>query len=86
MSYITDLPLMSVIMQAEKKHGINTHMIIEAIPKTEDEIEYPTESDVCWWVEFENEKKIFETFGEVQKYLLEEVVAKGDGPVVEFEE
>jgi hypothetical protein len=86
MRYISDLPLMYTIMQAEKKHGVNTHMIIEAIPKNDEELNSPTENDVCWWVEFENDKKIFETFDEVQKYLLEDVVAKGNGPVVEFVE
>ena len=77
---------METIFDAEKKHGVETHMVIEAVPKTETEPEEPTEDDVVWWVEFENIKKTFENFDDVKSYLLEEAVATGKGPEVQIEE
>ena len=73
---------METIFDAEKKHGVTTHMVIEAVSKTEEESEEPTEDEVLWWVEFENMKKTFENFDDVQTFLLEEVVATGEGPEV----
>lgn len=73
---ISELPLMKVILAAEKKHGIDVHMVIEAVPKNNDSPEDSndaTEDDVVWWVEFENIVKSFEKFDDVRKFLLEEV-------------
>ena len=73
---------MDLILQAEEKHGINTHMVVEAVSKDEEQEAEPDEDSVVWWVEFEYNQKIFYTFPEVKKYLLEEAVATGDGPEV----
>ena len=73
---------METIFDAEKKHGIETHMVIEAVSKTEKESDEPTEDEVFWKVEFEDIKKTFENFDDVQKFLLEEVVATGEDPLV----
>jgi hypothetical protein len=77
---LSDLPISRVIMDSEKKHGINTHIVIECIPK-ENILELnngeETEDSVYWWVELEDQKKIFETFVEVEKFLLEDGVSFG---------
>jgi hypothetical protein len=80
MSKLSELPFMEVILKSEEKHGINTHMVIEAVSKDDNEEDEPDEDSVVWRVEFENEEKIFETFSEVEKYLLEDAVVTGDGP------
>ena len=85
MTKISELPLMDLILQAEEKHGINTHMVVEAVSKDEEQEIEPDEDSVVWWEEFEYNKKIFYTFSEVKKYLLEEAVANGDGPEVKIE-
>lgn len=80
MRYITDIPIMDVAIQAENKHGEDTHMVIEIVIKENVEenkgIESLTEDDVLWWVEFEDEQKIFDTFEMVSHYLLEEAECK----------
>lgn len=75
---ISELPLMEVILAAEKKHGTDVHMVIEAVPKNDNSPEDPsgaTEDDIVWWVEFENIVKPFEKFDDVRKFLLEEASA-----------
>lgn len=71
---------MDVAIQAENKHGEDTHMVIEIVIKENVEenkgIESLTEDDVLWWVEFEDEQKIFDTFEMVSHYLLEEAECK----------
>lgn len=87
MTKITELPLMEVILKAEEKHGLTTHMVVEAVRKDDEKEELePDENSVLWWVEFENDKKIFETFSEVKKFLLEDAIATGEGPKVVMEE
>jgi len=85
MRKLNELPLIETIFDAEKKHGIKTHMVIEAVPKTETEPENPTENDVVWWVEFENLAKTFENFDDVKHFLLEEAIATGEDSEVEIE-
>lgn len=82
MRHITDIPIMSLALQAEEKHGEDTHMVIEVIPKSEPDenvgIDSLTEDDVLWWVEFEEEVKVFDNFDMVSHYLLNEVEKKND--------
>lgn len=77
MRYISDIPIIDLAIQAEEKHGEETHMVIEIVPKNEVEenmgIDSLTEDDVLWWVEFENEQKVFDNFDMVTHYLLNEV-------------
>jgi hypothetical protein len=84
---LSELPLMDVILAAEKKHGTNVHMVIEAVPKNDnspEDIGGATEDDIVWWVEFENLVKSFEKFDDVKKFLLDEVVAKNKDLVVKL--
>lgn len=64
-------------------------MLIEAIPldgKDADDLgNDPEETNIFWLVEFEYQKKIFESFDQVRKFLLDEAVATREGPVVEYE-
>jgi xylose isomerase len=72
---LSDLPIFQLAIEAEKKHGEETHMVIEAVSKdpSKDVSDFDvTTEDVVWWVEFENQKKIFETFEEVKNYFLNE--------------
>jgi hypothetical protein len=75
MTRIADLPLMEVILAAEEKHGIDTHMVIEAVPKHEDveNESNPLDTDVVWYVEFKELVRTFFNFSDVKKFLLEEV-------------
>jgi hypothetical protein len=76
---LSELPISKTIIDAEKKHGIDTHMVIECISKEEipeQNIEGETEDSVYWWVEFENQIQTFETFDEVEKFLLEDAVSE----------
>lgn len=99
MALVSELPIMDVAMQAEEKHGIDTHMVIEVVLKNPKEVDEDDETfetdydevdeeDVLWWVEFENQQLVFETFDMVKHFLLEESVKTGEGPevVIEFEE
>lgn len=84
---LAELPLMDLILAAEKKHGIDIHMVIEALPKDEnspEDVNGATEDDVIWNVEFQNISKSFEKFDEVKKFLLEEAVAKNTDLVVKL--
>ena len=90
MALVSELPLFGLAMEAEEKHGVDTHMVIEAVLKDiddEDEIDpgEVEEEHVLWWVEFENEVKIFDDFQMVRYYLLEEAVKTGNGPKVIIE-
>jgi len=91
MALISELPMFDVAMRAEDKHGADTHMAIEVVLKpkiaemVEDAFYNPSEvneEDVYWWVEFENEIKIFDNFSLVENYLLNQAVKTGDGPKV----
>lgn len=78
MTRLADLPIMEVILAAEEKHGIDTHMVIEAVPKHKDspsEMEDASDDDVVWYVEFKNIIKTFFSFDDVKKFLLEEANA-----------
>lgn len=84
---LSEIPLFELIHAAEKRHGIDVHMVIEAMPKDEDSpdnVEEATEDDIIWHVEFEHLKKNFETFAEVKKFLLEEMVAKKNDLVIKL--
>ena len=77
---LSDLPISKVIMDAEEKHGHDTHIVIECVSK--DEIpEFhngeETEDSVYWWVELEDQVRTFETFAEVEKYLLQDAESEG---------
>lgn len=98
MAFISELPIMTLAMEAEEKHGIDTHMVIEVVlknPKEVDEDDLTAETDydqvdekdVMWWVEFENQQIVFDTFEMVKHFLLEEAVKTGEGPevVIDFE-
>jgi len=72
---LNDIPLFELIFAAEDKHGEKTHMVIEAVSKNpEKEINEMdlTVNDVVWWVEFKDDKRVLDTFEEVQKYFLGE--------------
>lgn len=80
MALVSDIPIFSFIREIEKKHGEDTHMVIEAVIKneeysnvSEDDIGNLNEEDVLWWVEFENEQKVFDNFAMVKHYFLNEV-------------
>jgi hypothetical protein len=78
---LSELPISKVITDAEQKHGFETHMVIECvskedIPEFQESLE--TEDSVYWWVEFEDQIKTFETFSEVEKFLLEDAVSSGE--------
>jgi hypothetical protein len=96
MALISELPIMDIALQAEEKHGTDVHMAIEVVlknpPKVDEndptfstEYDEVEEEDVLWWVEFENEQLVFDTFDMVKHYLLEEVVKTGTGPKVVFD-
>jgi hypothetical protein len=77
---LSELPISQTIFDAEKKHGIDTHMVIECISRQdipEENNGEELEDSVYWWVEFENEIKTFQTFDEVQKFLLDDAVSEG---------
>jgi len=75
---IEDLPLMPLIKEMEEKYGVDTHMVIECMPMAgrvpdEDMPEgtvIPTEEDVVWYVEFRDEKYMFEDFWEMRFHML----------------
>lgn len=90
MALVSELPLFGLAMEAEKKHGVDTHMAIEVVLKDvpdDDEIDpgEVEEEHVMWWVEFENDVKVFDNFEMVRHYLLEEAVKTGNGPEVIIE-
>ena len=77
---LSDLEISRVIMSAEERHGIDTHIVIECVSRENipdfvsgDE----TEDMVYWWVEFEDQVKTFGTFAEVEKFLLEDSESSG---------
>lgn len=87
MALVSELPIFGLAMEAEEKHGIDTHMAIEVVLKDVDDQEEIDPSDVeeeqvMWWVEFENEVKVFDSFDMVKYYLLEEASKTGNGPEV----
>lgn len=72
---LSDLEISRVIMSAEKRHGQETHIVIECVAKEdipETHTGEETEDSVYWWVELEEQIKTFETFAEVEKFLLED--------------
>jgi hypothetical protein len=75
---LSELPIQQVIIDAEKKHGQETHMVIECVSK-ENLSEFAsgeeTEDSIYWWVEFEDQIKTFETFSGVENFLLNEAVS-----------
>jgi hypothetical protein len=75
---LSELQIQKVIMDAEKKHGHETHMVIECVSKENLE-EFAsgeeTEDSIYWWVEFEDQIKTFETFSDVENFLLNEAVS-----------
>ena len=74
-----DLEVSNLIFEIEKKHGYQVHMVIEPVFDGE------TREQYGWWVEFESDTRLVESLDEMKKYFLEEMVAKGDGPMVEYE-
>lgn len=95
MALISELPIFDLAQRAEEKHGEDTHMVIEVVlkeyvaEKLEGEEEdydpsYVGEEDVYWWIEFENQVKIFDNFTLVEDYLMNKAVKTGDGPKVIF--
>ena len=73
-----DFEISNLIFEVEKKHGYKVHMVIEPVFDANDD------EQLGWWVEFENDSRIVESIEEMKKYFLEDMVAKGDGPVVEL--
>jgi hypothetical protein len=81
MAFVSDIPIIDLIKEIEEKHGEDTHMVIEVVVKNEEHIDVDEdmignlkESDVMWWVEFENEQKVFDNFSMVKHYFLNEVL------------
>jgi len=84
---LTEVPIVSVAMKAEEKHGVDTHMVIEAVAReSSNNLDLDPAlvdiSDVVWWVEFEDQIKTFDSFDEVEKFLLVEAVASKEKSVV----
>lgn len=80
MALVSDIPIIDLIKEIEEKHGEDTHMVIEVVVKNEDHVDIDEdnignlkESDVLWWVEFENDQKVFDNFSMVKHYFLNEV-------------
>jgi hypothetical protein len=76
---LSELPISQTILDAEKKHGVETHMVIECVSREdipEQDVELETENCVYWWVEFEDQIQTFETFDEVQNFLLKDAVSE----------
>lgn len=73
---LEDLPLMPLIKEMEEKYGVDTHMVIECMPIAGRESDDPsasklaTEEDVVWYVEFRDEKYMFEDFWEMRFHML----------------
>lgn len=73
---LEDLPLMQLIKDMEDKYGVDTHMVIECMPIAGRESDDPsatklaTEEDVVWYVEFKDEKYMFEDFWEMKFHML----------------
>lgn len=97
MALISELPIFQLALEAEEKHGEDTHMVIEVVlkPGIEEDIidevgseDYDPsrvgEDDVHWWIEFEDQIRIFDSFQMVRHYLLEQAVKTGNGPKVIF--
>jgi len=85
---LSELPIMETILAAEDKHGITTHMVLEAKHiKDDDETaeEDPYENEVTWIVEFEYENRVFDNFTDAKNFLLKQAVATGNGPKVEID-
>ena len=88
MSRLADLPIMEVILAAEEKHGVDTHMVIEAVPKhkdSPDKMEEADDTDVVWYVEFKDIVKTFFNFDEVKTFLLEEANANAPSMVIQID-
>lgn len=82
---LSEVPLFDLIFAAEKKHGEDTHMVIEVVPRDQDsmvDLNNVSEEDIIWWVEFKDQVKTFDTFEEVEKFFLEEAVADPETSVV----
>jgi len=91
MALVGELPIMELAIKAEEKHGEDTHMVIEVVLKEHvtKELEasdynpaYVGEEDVYWWVEFEDQIRVFDDFRMVEHYLMEQAVKTGSGPTV----
>ena len=74
---LEDLPLMPLIKEMEEKYGVDTHMVIECMPiagrESDDDAvstKVTTEEDVVWYVEFKDEKYMFEDFWEMRFHML----------------
>lgn len=81
MTLISDIPILQLAFEAEEKHGEDTHMVIEVVlkedvPESKLDSNEVTTDDVLWWVEFEDQQKIFDEFDCVRTFLLEEAVKK----------
>jgi RAB protein geranylgeranyltransferase component A len=79
---------MEVILAAEEKHGVDTHMVIEAVPKHKDapdKMEEADDTDVVWYVEFKDIVKTFFNFDEVKTFLLEEANANAPSMVIQID-
>lgn len=81
MTLISDIPILQLASEAEQKHGEDTHMVIEVVlkedvPESALDSNEVTTDDVLWWVEFEDQQRIFDEFDCVKKFLLEEAVKK----------
>ena len=85
MTRLAELPIMETILAAEEKHGIDTHMVIEAIPKhknSPEDMEEANDDDVVWYVEFKDIVKTYFNFDDVRKFLLEEANVNDPGYVI----
>lgn len=88
MTLLSELPIMEVILAAEEKHGVDTHMVIEAVPKhkdSPDKMEDAEDTDVVWYVEFKDTVKTFFNFDDVKKFFLEEANVNTPSMVIQID-
>jgi hypothetical protein len=75
---LSEIPLFDLIFAVEDKHGVDTHMVIEAVSKNPnkdvDDFDI-TDDEVLWWVEFKDDRKVLNSFEEVRTFFLEECEA-----------
>jgi len=81
MTLVSDIPIIQLALEAEKKHGEDTHMVIEIVlkedvPESKLYSNEVTTDDVLWWVEFEDQQRIFDKFACVEDFLLREAIKK----------
>ena len=77
METITDIPLYDIIREIEKKHGEDTHMVIEAFINDDNvhedlEAEVPVDK-LLWWCEFQDQITVFDNIAAVKHWFLNEV-------------